>query len=86
MELDLHVLSTHLRPARAGGGYVLPESTRRAGDRMRLARFGCRWGCGTSFSSRQAHRAVPDASGEPTCIRCLSAGSAPRGQGRCATA
>jgi len=65
------------RPAQAGG-YVLPESTRRAGPDA-AGEIRCRRGGGTSSGSRQTGRAGPGATYEPAYGRCRSPGSAAEG-------
>ena len=69
----------HLRPARAGRRLYLAGKHTTGRGRMRLARFGCRWGRGASLSSRQTYRAGFDANYEPTYGRCQSPGSAAEG-------
>jgi len=84
--LDLHVLSTPsaIGPRRRRVMFCRKHAT--GGSRMRLARFGCRWGRRASLSSPERT--------EPSLTPAVSrrAGTAdlraprPKGQGRCAMA
>jgi hypothetical protein len=76
----------HLRPARAGRRLRLTGKHTTGWGRMRPAKFGCRWGGGTSLSRRQTYQAGFDANDEPRTGAADLRAQRPRGQGQCAIA